>query len=200
MLKLFRVRSTVLGFLLACTTPCAAQSTCPPVPVAPRPDMAFLPCQVTDSLLWRSAQTPTYPRMMMSGAIAGGARLQFTVTSAGRVDTSSIKVLESTHELFVQAARSALSTWRARAARFHGRPVAEVIQYTFLFFPRDTVPCPTHDQLGVFGDATVTCLPDQKKHGPAARTPPGRESSLTTLRSTQLTAPHSASATARRFR
>ena len=168
--------ASVLAFAHARSS--AAQSACPPLPRTPPPNTKFLPCQVSDSLHWRWTPALAYPTLMASGQIGGGALLQFTVTRTGRVDSTTIKVLKSTHELFVASARSAVAAWRATPARFHGQPVAEVVQHTFLFFPRDTLPCPTHDELGVAAAATVICLPRQKHHGPAAPTPPGREHSL----------------------
>jgi TonB family protein len=167
----------IFAFLLAGAAPSAAQAFCPLVPPHPRLSTVFLPCQVTDSVHWLSAPAPMYPELLATAAIDGGVVVQFTVTRAGRVDTSSIRVFKATHELFAEAVRRALSTWRARPARRDGMNVAESLHHTFYFVYADSTACPPASAFEQLDERTFTCIRHRTHHGPAARTPPGRERS-----------------------
>ena len=54
-----------------------------------------------------SAQ-PRYPSMLQSAGLEGDVRTQFVVDTLGRVERSSVQVLESTHEMFTTSVRDAL--------------------------------------------------------------------------------------------
>jgi protein TonB len=58
---------------------------------------------------------------------------QFVVDDRGRVDTSSIKVLKSTHPAFTAAVRTALASFRYSPAEVSGRPVRQLVQEPFMF-------------------------------------------------------------------
>jgi TonB family protein len=79
-----------------------------------------------------SAQ-PRYPSMLQSAGLEGDVRTQFVVDTLGRVERSSVQVLESTHEMFTTSVRDALARARFRPAEVGGRPVRQLVEQTFTF-------------------------------------------------------------------
>src|SRR6266566_6705210 len=51
---------------------------------------------------------PKYPSVLESSGIAGEVQAQFVVSSSGKADMDSFKVLKSTNELFTQAVKNVL--------------------------------------------------------------------------------------------
>ena len=66
---------------------------------------------------------PQYPDLLRNAGIGGRVRLEFVLDTAGRVETGSARVLESTHELFSRAALAAVASWIFRPGRIDGRAV-----------------------------------------------------------------------------
>ncbi|HYW30226.1 MAG TPA: TonB family protein [Gemmatimonas sp.] len=79
------------------------------------------------------SEGPVYPPDMLEKGIQGVARMQFTVTAQGVVETASIRVIETTQQAFADAARAALPKMRFRPAWAGGRPVAQFVQQDFAF-------------------------------------------------------------------
>ena len=86
-------------------------------PVAPRP----------------GNPAPAYPSMLRSANIEGTVDVMFIVDTAGRVEPASIKVMQATHDLFVQAVRRALRESRYEPAEAHGLRVRQIVQQRFTF-------------------------------------------------------------------
>jgi TonB family protein len=80
-----------------------------------------------------SCLAPTYPVQMRAARIEGRVLLQSVVDTLGRIEPSSIVVLQSTHQLFASAARRALLTCRYRPGRFGGRSVRVRIETPYSF-------------------------------------------------------------------
>src|SRR5689334_22703929 len=59
-----------------------------------------------------SSAQPTYPPALRSANLAGEVLAQFVVDTSGFVELDTFKVLKSTHTLFTQAVRQALSQFR----------------------------------------------------------------------------------------
>ncbi len=76
---------------------------------------------------------PRYPSMLRSAGIEGDVRAQFVVDTLGRVETGSVRILESTHESFSQAVRDALSRARFVPAEARGRKVRQLVEQPFSF-------------------------------------------------------------------
>jgi protein TonB len=76
---------------------------------------------------------PRYPESLRSAGVDGRVLVQFTVDTTGRVDLPSVKIIESTHDLFTRAVREALSHFRFRPAEAGGRRVAALAQMPFEF-------------------------------------------------------------------
>ena len=80
-----------------------------------------------------SSAKPRYPETLRQNRIDGRVLVQFTVDTTGRVDMPSIRVMQSTHDLFTQAVRSALASFRFRPAEVNGKRVAALAEMPFEF-------------------------------------------------------------------
>jgi protein TonB len=76
---------------------------------------------------------PKYPSVLESSGIAGEVQAQFVVSSSGKADMDSFKVLKSTNELFTQAVRNVLPRMRFSPAMIGGKPVNQLVQQSFQF-------------------------------------------------------------------
>jgi TonB family protein len=78
-------------------------------------------------------KAPRYPDMMRSANVEGQVLMQFVVGTNGVADTSTFKVLMSTHQLFTNAVLAALPTMRFFPAEVGGKPVKQLVQMPFQF-------------------------------------------------------------------
>ncbi len=76
---------------------------------------------------------PRYPSVLESSGIAGEVQAQFVVSSSGKADMDSFKVLKSSNELFTQAVRSVLPRMKFSPAMIGGKPVNQLVQQSFQF-------------------------------------------------------------------
>jgi periplasmic protein TonB len=76
---------------------------------------------------------PKYPAVLESSGIAGEVQAQFVVSSNGKADMDSFKVLKSTNELFTQAVKNVLPRMRFSPAQIGGKPVNQLVQQSFQF-------------------------------------------------------------------
>lgn len=76
---------------------------------------------------------PVYPELLRTQRISGEVRVRFVVDSAGRVDLARMTVVASDHALFSRAVETALRRARYLPAEVGGRPVAQLVEQTFLF-------------------------------------------------------------------
>lgn len=76
---------------------------------------------------------PRYPDMLRSANVEGEVLVQFVVDTTGRVEMPTFKVLKSSHDLFTNAVRQALSTMRFYPAEIGGRKVKQLVQQPFNF-------------------------------------------------------------------
>lgn len=74
-----------------------------------------------------------YPPLLRDAGIAGNVTLRFRVNEDGRVDESSIEVLDSSHEGFADAARRAVSRMRFRPAKVNNQAVKVWVQIPVTF-------------------------------------------------------------------
>lgn len=75
----------------------------------------------------------TYPSVLRSTNVQGRVTATFVVDTSGRADVSTFKALESDHELFTQAVKSALPRMRFIPAEVGGRKVKMWVQQAFDF-------------------------------------------------------------------
>ena len=98
------------------------------------PDQPYFEFQVTKS----ARQIPGsgrlhYPDELRSANIQGEVLAQFVVDENGRYEANSFKVLRSSHALFTQAARDAVTDIRFIPAEYQGKRVKQLVQQPFTF-------------------------------------------------------------------
>jgi periplasmic protein TonB len=76
---------------------------------------------------------PKYPSVLESSGIPGEVQAQFVVSSSGKADLDSFKVLKSTNELFTQAVKNVLPRMKFSPAMIGGKPVNQLVQQSFQF-------------------------------------------------------------------
>jgi TonB family protein len=76
---------------------------------------------------------PAYPKDMEERGIEGAVRVRFVVDSSGRIDLSTIKILDATNESFAREVRSALPDMRFRPAMIGSHAVRQLSEQGFAF-------------------------------------------------------------------
>ncbi|MEP6835702.1 MAG: energy transducer TonB [Gemmatimonas sp.] len=101
---------------------------------APEPPKTFSEIEV-DSAAIRDPDSagPTYPPKLLALKLEGSTLAQFVVDSTGKVDVSSLVILDSTHPDFTQAVRDVLPRMKYQPARVGKRPVAQLVEQRFGF-------------------------------------------------------------------
>ena len=90
----------------------------------------------------RGPITSRYPAELQAQCVEGKVVAQFVVDTAGRADPRTVRVLQSSHPLFSQSVRAALSAARFYPAEIHGRPVRQLVQLPVTFSMNPPGPCP----------------------------------------------------------
>lgn len=135
------VRVMLLAALLAQRVHAQSRNT-PVCPELPPVRTTLLQCQVTTDVTWHyPLVTPVFPSRMLAARVEGIVRLGMTVALDGTVDTASIKVFQSSHDLFTLAARAAVVRWRGTPARLGNTVVREYREQDFLFSLPPTAGC-----------------------------------------------------------
>jgi len=80
-----------------------------------------------------SEPPPTYPRELASVGLAGRVALEFVIDTSGKVESGSVKVLESSHHAFEDAAVLATAGFRFRPARVNAHPVRQLTRQSVRF-------------------------------------------------------------------
>lgn len=76
---------------------------------------------------------PRYPDMLRQAGVEGEVLAQFVVDTTGRAESGSLKILKSSHDLFVQSVKNALPQMRFIPAEVGGRRVKQLVQQPFSF-------------------------------------------------------------------
>jgi protein TonB len=76
---------------------------------------------------------PRYPEMLRTAGVEGTIVAEFVVDTAGRVEPSGVRIVESAHPLFEAAVRQALRGMRFRPAEAGGRKVRQLVRQPFTF-------------------------------------------------------------------
>jgi protein TonB len=91
---------------------------------------------------WSGAETmmrllatpkPRYPERLRNAGISGRVRIRFVVDTAGRVELSSVQVIESTHDAFTSAVRDILPSLRFKPSEANGQRVKSLAEMPFDF-------------------------------------------------------------------
>jgi TonB family protein len=88
-----------------------------------------------DSVVQRdpTSAAPVYPADMLARNLEGSTFVHYVVDTTGRVDTTTIRVIRSTHPSFTRAVRDALALMRFRPAIQHSRVVRQWVEQNFAF-------------------------------------------------------------------
>lgn len=76
---------------------------------------------------------PVYPVEMLKEGVQGSVVTQYVVDTTGFADTSSLKIMHSTHEQFAAAVRAALPYMRFFPAKVGPRKVRQLVEQEFSF-------------------------------------------------------------------
>ena len=98
------------------------------------PDTAFSVLEV-DKMVERyeTSAAPIYPRELAAIGTEGLVQAIYVVDTAGLVDTTTIKVVQSDDPRFTESVRTALGDMRFRPARREGKPVRQLVEQKFRF-------------------------------------------------------------------
>jgi TonB family protein len=106
-------------------------------PFGPAP---FLPEKVYSALQvdqmverYESSAAPVYPPELSAHGTEGLVEAAYVVNATGRVDTTSIRVMQSDHPRFTESVRTALGEARFRPAKRVGNAVSQLVQQRFRF-------------------------------------------------------------------
>lgn len=108
-------------------------------PTAADTQATFFEFQVEQPAVHVSGLRIVYPAELRAAGTSGQVIAQFVVDTAGRVEPSSFKVIESSHETFTAAVRAAIPDAVFQPAETGGRKVRQLVQQPFVFrVPGDT--------------------------------------------------------------
>lgn len=78
-------------------------------------------------------RAPAYPETLRAAGIGGTVRVRFVVDTTGRAELSSVRVIESAHELFTRAVLASLRQARFTPGEISGRRVRTLVERSFRF-------------------------------------------------------------------
>ena len=103
----------------------------PPSPFIP--DTAFSVLQVDEMVRYESSAAPIYPRELLAIGAEGLVQATYVVDTVGRVDTTTIQVVQSDDPRFTASVRTALPQMRFRPAKRAGKTVRQLVEQKFRF-------------------------------------------------------------------
>jgi periplasmic protein TonB len=77
--------------------------------------------------------SPRYPDMLRQAGVEGEVLAQFVVDTTGKAEPNSLKILKSSHDLFIQSVKNALPQMKFIPAEVGGRKVKQLVQQPFSF-------------------------------------------------------------------
>jgi TonB family protein len=80
---------------------------------------------------WSAA--PVYPQDLLEEGIEGGAVVEFVVDTTGRVDTTQVLVVKTSHPRFAASVLEALAVMEFRPAVLHDHKVRQLVAQQFTF-------------------------------------------------------------------
>ena len=82
---------------------------------------------------YATSAAPVYPPELSARGTEGQVEAAYVVDNAGRVDTTTIRVMRSDHPRFTESVRAALVEARFRPAKRGGTAVRQLVQQRFRF-------------------------------------------------------------------
>jgi TonB family protein len=98
------------------------------------PDTVFSVLEVDEMVeryAWSAA--PVYPSELIALGTEGLVQAEYVVDTLGRVDMTTVEVLQSDDSLFTESVRTALGQMRFRPAKRAGKPVRQRVEQKFRF-------------------------------------------------------------------
>lgn len=89
--------------------------------------------QVDDPVDYLSGPLPRYPPVLKAAGVEGRVVLTFVVSTEGRVEAGSIKVMSSTNKAFEEPAIEAIRKSVFKPARMRGQAVRQLVQQAVAF-------------------------------------------------------------------
>jgi hypothetical protein len=89
------------------------------------------PARLTDG-----SAAPVYPDSLLKAGVGGRVVAEFVVDSEGIVEPGSVRIVSFTHPYFAAAVRAALGAATFRSAVLGGKPVRQIVQLPFVFYPQ----------------------------------------------------------------
>lgn len=89
--------------------------------------------QVDVAVRQRGGVNLKYPERLRANNISGTVMMRFIVGTNGRVEMSSVKVLDSPHDEFTAAVKDALRGMRFQPAEVRGTKVRQLVEQSFTF-------------------------------------------------------------------
>lgn len=119
-------------------------TTSDPTPTLGGEDSVFSQLEV-DSTVTRypGSAAPAYPLDMLKQGVQGSVMTQYVVDTSGFADTSSLRILRSTHEDFTAAVRAALPYMRFFPAKVGSKKVRQLVEQEFSFKIQQAATEPT---------------------------------------------------------
>ena len=108
------------------------------IPFGPAPalrsDSAFSVLQVDEMVeRYDGSAAPVYPHDLIASGTEGQVQATYVVDTIGRVDTTTIQVLQSDDPRFTESVRTALAGMRFRPAKRAGKHVRQLVTQRFRF-------------------------------------------------------------------
>jgi TonB family protein len=98
------------------------------------PDTAFSVLEVDEMVQrYEGSAAPIYPRDLIATGTEGQVQAIYVVDTAGRVDTTTIQVVQSDDPRFTESVRTALCGMRFRPAKRGGKAVRQLVTQRFRF-------------------------------------------------------------------
>jgi TonB family protein len=97
-------------------------------------DSVFTQLEV-DSIVARypGSAAPAYPSEMLKQGVQGSVITQYIVDTTGFADTTSLRIMRTTHEQFAEAVRAALPYMRFFPAKVGSKKVRQLVEQEFSF-------------------------------------------------------------------
>jgi TonB family protein len=105
-----------------------------PPPRLSLPDTAFSVLEVDEIVeRYEGSAAPIYPRDLIATGTEGQVLAIYVVDTTGRVDTTTIRVVQSDDPRFTESVRTALGEMRFRPAKRGGKAVRQLVEQRFRF-------------------------------------------------------------------
>ena len=106
-------------------------------PIGPAPflpEVVYSVLQVDETVeRYESSAAPVYPPELSARGTEGKVEASYVVDTTGRVDTTTIRVMQSDDPRFTESVRTALAETRFRPAKRAGKAVRQLVQQRFRF-------------------------------------------------------------------